>query len=42
MSNKKNGAKIEFNFFKFAIRLGFVAIMLEVIVGVLAGLGYGV
>lgn len=40
--SKKNGAKIEFNFFKFAIRLGFVAIMLEIIVGVLAGLGYGV
>ena len=41
MSNDKN-CKVKFNFFKFAIRLGFVAIMLEVIAGVLAGLGYGV
>lgn len=42
MSNKKNGAKIEFNFFKFAIRLGFVAVVLEIIVGILVGFGYGV
>ena len=42
MSNKKNGANIEFNFFKFAIRLGFVAVVLEIIVGILVGFGYGV
>ena len=42
MSIKKNGAKVEFNFFKFAIRLGFVAVILEVIAGIMAGFGYGV
>lgn len=42
MINKKNGAKVDFNFFKFVIRLGLVAIILEVIAGVLAGLGYGI
>lgn len=32
--------KREFNFFKFVIRLAFVAIVLEAIVGVLVGLEY--
>jgi hypothetical protein len=41
MSNDKN-CKVKFNFFKFAIRLGFVAVVLEIIVGILVGFGYGV
>lgn len=40
--NNDNNTKTGFNFFKFVFWLGFVAVILEVIAGVLAGLGYGV
>lgn len=39
MKNKDGIEKRDFNFFKFVIRMGFVAIVLEVIVGVLVGFG---
>lgn len=39
MKNKDGIEKRDFNFFKLVIRLGIVAIALEVIVGVLVGFG---
>lgn len=37
-----DNTKTGFNFFKFVFRLGFVAVVLEIIVGILVGFGYGV